>query len=662
MKNLRGFSTLEMLIAMTVLILSLSAVLMLFPGIQSGAVDTEMNAEALGVAGKMIENEQALSRKDFRLVLATTSTETIGGTLYTKTITVDSVNFYTKHVTALVAWGGMYGRGQKVELQTVVSNFSNIIGGDTCDSIVTGNWSFPFVVNPTKALLGADILGDSSGLYPITDVDAHQQRLYVAVNTPSVTPAARNTGTSVSDSAGGTVSWNNPSNALSSDNNYTTASLSSSQTTRYLKATNFGFSIPQGATILGVQVDIERKGSSSTNTVRDSVVRLVKPDGSLSSANRANTSSSWPTSDGTANYGNTSDLWGENYLSASDINNSAFGVVLSATSGSGFGSRTASVDNVKITVTYINQFYVLNVSNHSVPTLRGGLANNSVNAGINAVAVATTTNSGNFAFVATNSTTKQLQAIDVTPTIPLATSTWSVPSGSVVARSIFYKDGYVFLGLANNPSGPEFYVIDVHNPLSIPATPLGTYEVGAGINAIYVRSARAYLATDDTNRELIALDLEDLAHPTLRGVYDAAGSTGGQGKSLYTVGNTLYLGRYYSLNNAAESLTLDVTNATPTLTSSYDIGTSGNTIGVYDTIIRGSLAFLLTGNTTGASGKVQIASIAANGSMNPGAAVTLPSSAAGTALDCEDNYLFAASVPTTGGNANKGSISIITAP
>jgi len=66
-------------------------------------------------------------------------------------------------------------------------------------------------------------------------------------------------GTLADDAAVGAVAWTNPGNAASSDNAYAVFSTSGVQQSHYLKATNFGFSIPAGATIDGVAVSIERK-------------------------------------------------------------------------------------------------------------------------------------------------------------------------------------------------------------------------------------------------------------------------------------------------------------------------------------------------------------------------------------------------------------------
>lgn len=119
----------------------------------------------------------------------------------------------------------------------------------------------------------------------------------------------------------------------------------------YLKATNFGFSIPSGATINGITVTINRKASKNdSNYARDESLRLVK-GGTISGNNKAS-ATHWPTSDTDAVYGGISDLWGL-ALSDSDVNASNFGVVLSANYyNPGKGTVTGYVDFISITVTY----------------------------------------------------------------------------------------------------------------------------------------------------------------------------------------------------------------------------------------------------------------------------------------------------------------------
>ena len=154
------------------------------------------------------------------------------------------------------------------------------------------------------------------------------------------------------------VTWTNVSNAASSNNSYAifVGLPNDYQTTVYLKCTNFGFSIPGGATIDGIEVAIERKASVQSGVfwVRDFTVKLYKA-GTIVGTDKADTGLKWPTSDTDKTYGSSSDLWGETW-SNSDINNSGFGIGIKvATIGGGNPKDpnvTAFIDWIRITVYY----------------------------------------------------------------------------------------------------------------------------------------------------------------------------------------------------------------------------------------------------------------------------------------------------------------------
>lgn len=157
-------------------------------------------------------------------------------------------------------------------------------------------------------------------------------------------------GTAADDASIGTIAWNNPDNIKTSNNTYADASDATpgSKTTHYLKATNFGFSIPTDATINGILVEIEKTKTDGFSAV-DNVVKIVKSDGSLGTENKASVSE-WPALDTYVSYGSSSDLWSESWNS-SDINDSDFGVVLSVTYDPGPGG-VPNVDHIRITVYY----------------------------------------------------------------------------------------------------------------------------------------------------------------------------------------------------------------------------------------------------------------------------------------------------------------------
>lgn len=149
------------------------------------------------------------------------------------------------------------------------------------------------------------------------------------------------------DTTVGTVSWANPGNVTLDDDNGAQVSLTMGQVSYYLKANNFGFAIPSGATINGVQVSYEAKTSSSF-TAQESSVKLIR-GGTISGSDKA-TSTYWSPSWTVYDRGGTSDLWGLS-LTDSDVNSSSFGVGISCTDAS-MSSCDAYVDYVTITITY----------------------------------------------------------------------------------------------------------------------------------------------------------------------------------------------------------------------------------------------------------------------------------------------------------------------
>jgi len=157
-------------------------------------------------------------------------------------------------------------------------------------------------------------------------------------------------GTGTNDTSIGSNNWANPGNITTNDGTYATTSFSGEvggSISRYLRATNFGFSVPTGSTIDGILVEIEAKTSSSTRTwgnvriVKGAVISSTTKAGASGAVTTTDTFSSIPTS------GASTDKWGETWTAA-DINSSDFGVVASMSSR----GLTVSVDTIRITVYY----------------------------------------------------------------------------------------------------------------------------------------------------------------------------------------------------------------------------------------------------------------------------------------------------------------------
>lgn len=99
----------------------------------------------------------------------------------------------------------------------------------------------------------------------------------------------------------------------------------------------------------GASVEPQLEVTYTEPGVKDHYVGLIKADGTLGSADKAATSTYWPTADAYASYGGAADLW-SNAWAPADVNDADFGVSLRATiEDTGI---TASVDHIRVTVTY----------------------------------------------------------------------------------------------------------------------------------------------------------------------------------------------------------------------------------------------------------------------------------------------------------------------
>jgi hypothetical protein len=152
-------------------------------------------------------------------------------------------------------------------------------------------------------------------------------------------------GTQANDGTG-TVAWLNLGNVNASDNAYATCVLAAGQTSQGALLTNFGFSVPSNAIILGVEVSVERSQSVASR-VNDNTVQLIK-GGTPGGTNKA-AAGFWPATDTVLVYGASNDLWG-NALTAADVNASNFGLKFRVNEGA--GASTAQVDLVQLKVYY----------------------------------------------------------------------------------------------------------------------------------------------------------------------------------------------------------------------------------------------------------------------------------------------------------------------
>jgi hypothetical protein len=159
------------------------------------------------------------------------------------------------------------------------------------------------------------------------------------------------------DNSVGSVNWAGFTNTQISDNSYASAGtflgVLATADSKYLVFNNFGFAIPAGAAICGIEVS--REGSASGllvgSYIRDNSVLIIKNNVIDDTEHAVGTN--WSGSDAAALYGSASDTWGLSWT-ANDINAAGFGVAISVRMAAGMASLflTANVDRVSITVYY----------------------------------------------------------------------------------------------------------------------------------------------------------------------------------------------------------------------------------------------------------------------------------------------------------------------
>lgn len=155
---------------------------------------------------------------------------------------------------------------------------------------------------------------------------------------------------------GGGDAWSNLNNALASDNAYAsvTETIGGVLGTDHITVSGFGFTIPSGATIDGIVVQLEGHsvGSAVSPSVQATVSKDVAFAGFISVTFIGNAAAPGPP-DSTQTQGTPTDFWSQSWTPA-EINGSTFGTRIQALDAAFLGtmSSTYFLDDVQITVHY----------------------------------------------------------------------------------------------------------------------------------------------------------------------------------------------------------------------------------------------------------------------------------------------------------------------
>lgn len=234
--------------------------------------------------------------------------------------------------------------------------------------------------------------------------------------------------------------------------------------------------------------------------------------------------------------------------------------------------------------------------------------------------------SGSYAY-AVEKNDHQLRVIDVSNQAnPTVAASFLLPdAGGGKGLTIFYTGNKAYVGTTKDNDGKEFHIVDVSDPAN--PSNLGSREIGADVNKIYVSGNTVYLSTSADSSEVILLDVSNPSDITQISTFNATSTA--DGDSIYLVGIKLYLGRDSSSNT--EFQILDVSSST----SMQSLGTADVGGDVNDMAVRDTLAFL---GTSDSNNEFQVWNI--SDSANPTFLSSFNFPQVATGIDYEDNLVY----------------------
>ena len=319
----------------------------------------------------------------------------------------------------------------------------------------------------------------------------------------------------------------------------------------------------------------------------------------------------------------------------------------------GQGATAVDVVNNRLYVTsngppLTNKDFFVYDFDPSPPSSLTLVASLDLNEGLNDVDVAS-----NYAYVASASTTGELQVIDLTTITQISSATRQLPqTTTAIGQKIFFYNNKVYIGTQYLPCPPaclssqnnEFHIYDV----STPSSPVweGSVNINHNVNDIFVSGDFAYLATSDNNRELMVININPsspdyLEHPDDTGFgYNMGGNN--DGSSIYILSNKIYLGRiqnspplsshdFFILNKAD---VLNGTSISDGLLNSIDLGISNNAL-VVGVVVRGNLAFIGLDDPTSGLKILDISTM-----LPPSLCAALNVAENSTGIDMSGNFIF----------------------
>jgi len=259
------------------------------------------------------------------------------------------------------------------------------------------------------------------------------------------------------------------------------------------------------------------------------------------------------------------DNWTDQILDWSDM------AVSGTYDTTGNANDVFKVGNTVYLVTQSNsgsEFYIIDVAMPSSPVLLGSL-----DLGTNANAVYV---SGNYAYIAVDGLWQKMLVVDISNPINLSIVGSFDAFSFAYAQDVFVAGNYAYLVTTGNFLGPEFYVLDISTPTN--PSQVGSFNdtSNSDLNGIHVSGDYAYIATSHDLAELAIMNISTPSSPSLAGYFNAAGTA--DANEVFVQGSTAYLVRNSSAS--PEFYIIDVsTPSSPASIGSLNI--AGNLNDVY---------------------------------------------------------------------------------
>ena len=132
-----GFSTIEVLIAMVILIFALTSVIQISFNNQSGPYQAKDTLEALNLASLNLKRAELAATEDFG-ALASEGLPSDG--FYSPRIEAEETEEFTKKISSIVTWPGISNTDREVRLVSLVTDWRSLLS-ERCQNISNSSFA-----------------------------------------------------------------------------------------------------------------------------------------------------------------------------------------------------------------------------------------------------------------------------------------------------------------------------------------------------------------------------------------------------------------------------------------------------------------------------------------------------------------------------------------